>query len=78
MAEVEDGRPSPRLEVGRAIEKPRMRCDGGLEIGDFDDDAVEPDQHAANIARLFRYSLSAIAGRAGAHADRPRPTGGVT
>jgi hypothetical protein len=36
---------------------------GGLEIDHVDDHAVDGAEHAANIARLFRYSLSPRASR---------------
>ncbi len=45
----------------RPAEQGRVVAQGGLEIGDVDDDALDGIQHATNIARLFRYSLSAPA-----------------
>lgn len=44
-----------------ATEQDRVVAERGLQIGDVDDDALDGMQHAPNIARLFRYSLSAPA-----------------
>ena len=62
----ESGSPRPlgRIEAQLhrlAAEQQRVVAERGIEIGDVDDDALEGGQHGANIARLFRYSLSALA-----------------
>jgi hypothetical protein len=42
----------------RAAEQDRVVAHGSLEIEHIDDHTVDAAEHAANIARLFRYSLS--------------------